>query len=428
MELSDTGMRRQPFAGGAKPIVVVRYAAHDEAVRFLHQNCAPKHGLALLQGPPEGGKRTVVRRFLGELPKDVSKAFIDGQGLGADALLVSTLRQFGYQLDLNSVNERLNMLRVVSMQQAVAGKPPVLVIANTHGITASTMQVLCELAACRTKRVSALRIVLMSDRSIGKLISAPDLQAVAKRVSGVHHLAPMTAFETRDYLHAKLSAAGAAAPEGIFPDTVCADVFGVSNGWPGVVDRFAMTALATAEGCPVSGKNVQSVAADVGPAPVSTAGKTERTLGELPRLILTREGKTLGEVMLKQPRLLIGRGEHNDLRINSKLLSRHHAMFVNHGSTTLLMDMNSTNGTFVNSRRVSNHVMRNNDIVSLGSHRIKFVHAGADQAVTPDPAGAVDTVIMKTLDDMRLLMEKESSQTMPDSAIDGFLKGAPEKK
>ena len=62
-------------------------------------------------------------------------------------------------------------------------------------------------------------------------------------------------------------------------------------------------------------------------------------------------------------------------------------MFVRHGSTTLLMDLNSTNGTFVNSRRVSNHVMHDSDIVSIGSHRLKFVHATADDSGYPRSSG-----------------------------------------
>ena len=110
------------------------------------------------------------------------------------------------------------MLRVVVMQQAAAGAPPVLIVRNMHGITASAMRVLCELAACKAGRNSALRIVLMSDRSIGRLISSPDLGAIAKRVSGVHHLGPMAGIETRDYLHEKLAAAGAQAPDMVFPD------------------------------------------------------------------------------------------------------------------------------------------------------------------------------------------------------------------
>ena len=60
------------------------------------------------------------------------------------------------------------------------------------------------------------------------------MECISKRVSGVHLLGPMSALETRDYLHLKLTAAGSESPAEIFPDAVCADVYSASNGWPGV--------------------------------------------------------------------------------------------------------------------------------------------------------------------------------------------------
>ena len=93
-------------------------------------------------------------------------------------------------------------------------------------------------------------------------------------------------------------------------------------------------------------------------------------------------------------------------------------MLVRHGSATLLMDLNSTNGTFVNSRRVSNYVLSHNDVISLGNNRLKFEHPAAERDVEMDESGVAETVIMKTLDDMRKLVGEESTQTMPLKAIE----------
>ena len=140
-----------------------------------------------------------------------------------------------------------------------------------------------------------------------------------------------------------------------------------------------------------------------------------------PRIFLTRAGKFLGDVALDAPRLLVGRSEHNDLRINSEFISRHHMMLVRHGSATLLMDLNSTNGTFVNSRRVSNYVLNHDDVISLGNHRLKFVHPAAEAEVQVDEAGIAETVIMKTLDDMRRMLKGESTATMPMKSIEKLI-------
>ncbi len=94
-------------------------------------------------------------------------------------------------------------------------------------------------------------------------------------------------------------------------------------------------------------------------------------------IILTHHGKGIHELTLEQPRLMIGRAEDNDLCINNTNVSRHHAILVRHGAAALLMDMNSKNGTFVNSQRIKDQVVVHNDIITIGNHQIKFVAPSA---------------------------------------------------
>ena len=74
---------------------------------------------------------------------------------------------------------------------------------------------------------------------------------------------------------------------------------------------------------------------------------------------------------------------------------------------------NSTNGSFVNSRRVSNKVLIDNDVITIGNHRIKFCDPHAKRRDKLDGAEFDDTVIMKTLDDMRGLLAQENTAVMP---------------
>ena len=94
-------------------------------------------------------------------------------------------------------------------------------------------------------------------------------------------------------------------------------------------------------------------------------------------------------------------------------MSRHHALLVRHGGSTFLMDLNSTNGTFVNSRRVSNHVLIDSDVITIGHHRIKFCDPHATQRGTLDGDEFADTAIMKSLDDMRKLLAQENTEVLP---------------
>ena len=217
MELSAAGLFEQPFRTHGKPSALCSYGAQRSALEFLEKAYADKNGLALFQGPTLSGKSTILQQFIDLLHPEASTAIIDGNGLDTTGLLQQILAQYGYRLELTSDNELASMLRVFAMQQTVAGNPPLLIVENTHQMQGEVLRVLAKLAEVKANRQSALRMVLVSDRSIAHILKAPAMESVAKRVTGTHQLGPMAALETRDYLHAKLVAAGSLEPAAIMP-------------------------------------------------------------------------------------------------------------------------------------------------------------------------------------------------------------------
>jgi len=121
---------------------------------------------------------------------------------------------------------------------------------------------------------------------------------------------------------------------------------------------------------------------------------------------------------MHKARALVGRSKHNDISINSRFISRHHTLLVRHRAATFLMDLNSTNGTFVNSKRVSNHVLIHEDVITIGHHRIKFYDPCATSRGALDSVDFADTVIMKTLEDMRSLLAQENTALLPTASED----------
>ena len=416
MDLGAAGLSGQPFPTHGKPLAVVSYASGVAAIEMLRNTCEHPTGLSLLQGPALSGKSTLIRSFVDSLHEDCSVAVIDGKGLNTTKFLTSVLRQFGYKLDLNSANELLGLVRVFALQQAASHEAPMLIIENAHEINPSALRALCELAGLRVQRGSAMKMVLVSDRSLQAMMAASAMAPISKRIVNDFHLRPMNREETRNFLHTKLRVAGCKYPEFVFPDEICIDIWRASAGWPGIIDRVALLALAQSDTLPVAITNVEHPSLPSGTwddtALVEDAANQNGS-PEPPRFIVTINGKTIDELAMESSRFLIGRSEHNDISINSRFISRHHSMFVRHGTTTFLMDLNSTNGTFVNSKRVSNHVLIHEDIITIGHHRIKFHDPYATNRQRPEDEELADTVIMKTLDDMRNLLAQENTAVLP---------------
>ena len=421
MDLGSAGLSQQPFPTHGKPLAMIPYYAQQKGLEMLRDTHSSPNGLSLLQGPSLSGKSVLVRTFIDSVDPDNAVAVVDGRGLNTTNLLLAVLRQYGYEMELSSANELLGLLRIFALQQATANAPPLLIVENVQALNPSALRALCELAELRVRFGSALKVVLTADRPLAPMLRAPAMEAVARRVLHDFHLRPMSSEETRQYLHAKLAAAGALVPATIFPHDVCQEIWRASGGWPGIIDRLALLALARAERLPVDRKHVEHPALPAGTwqQESSTAGKTDsEPPAEPPQLVVTNNGSVISTLALDRSRLLIGRSEHNDIAIPSRFISRHHALIVRHRDATFLMDLNSTNGTFVNASRVSNHVLVHDDVITVGHHKIKFYDPFSTQRGPVDAPDFADTAIMKTLEDMRTLLARENTALLPAMSED----------
>ena len=118
MDLGAAGLREQPFPTHGKPSATLSYLSQRAALEILESTYQAPKGLSLLQGPALSGKSTLVRQFVNSLHEDCAVALIDGTGLNTSNLLLSILRQFGYDVELTSPSEMLGLIRVFTLQQA----------------------------------------------------------------------------------------------------------------------------------------------------------------------------------------------------------------------------------------------------------------------------------------------------------------------
>ncbi len=418
MDLLAAGLESQPFGNDGRPTSVVAYSSYRDALGVLQKTIEAPHGLSLLQGPALSGKSTLIRDFVPTLPSECAVAVVDGTNLNSANLLQKMLRRFGYRIEFNSIGELLAMIRVFAMQQASAHEPPLVIIENAHAMHPSALRATAELAELRVRHQSAMKMILASDQSLRPILQAPGLESLAKRTIADFHIHPLTKDEALNYLHSKLKSAGCKVPEFVFPTSVCNELWQASGGWPGILDRIAMLALDRAETLPVAISTIERPDLPEGTwddEDEPELAAADDAAAEPPKLFITENGKTVQEIDFVTPRILIGRSEHNDLQIDSRFISRHHMLLVRHGGSTFLMDLNSTNGTMVNSRRVSNHVLVDSDIISVGNHRIKFADPHARRRAEGEAAELADTAIMKSLGDMRALLEQENTAELPAS-------------
>ena len=104
----------------------------------------------------------------------------------------------------------------------------------------------------------------------------------------------------------------------------------------------------------------------------STAQTGEEIALEGPARVLIRTDGNTDFVHVLGRRTRIGRGNDNELVLDTKHVSRYHCVLLAGPVHTSIEDLNSTNGVFVNGKRVSRQVLKDGDRVTVGRTNYRY--------------------------------------------------------
>jgi predicted component of type VI protein secretion system len=92
----------------------------------------------------------------------------------------------------------------------------------------------------------------------------------------------------------------------------------------------------------------------------------------MPKLILKLDDRTIAEYAVGAHPIAIGRSPDNGIVIDNPTVSGRHARVYREGPHSVLEDLKSTNGTFVNDKPVARHTLLEGDRVLVGKHHLVF--------------------------------------------------------
>lgn len=152
----------------------------------------------------------------------------------------------------------------------------------------------------------------------------------------------------------------------------------------------------------------------------------------MPKVMLKFKEAVLKEIQLDKEVITIGRNPNNDIHIDNPAVSGSHAKIINEGGRISIEDVNSTNGTFINGKRISKSALNNNDVITVGKHTLVFSGpsqaAGADQTLKTKKPGLNETIVMDTRAQKAMMGETAGAAAFGDK-IGGFtiIEGVSEK-
>jgi type II secretory pathway predicted ATPase ExeA len=403
--LEQYKLESNPFAGdAARPV----FASHSMryALLKLEELFAKNVQSLFLSGAAGAGKTTLTRQRLRQL-KELTVTWVRPTCETREQLLAQLVAEIGPGPVEGSADELRNILEVFLRHQAGNGRIALIVADGLERFAAPVLRELEALAQMRLRNRPIVQLLLLtrSEELIANLLpqydGGPLARAAHQRLSG------FTLDETRSYIWACLRGAGCDWAEELVPDEVVLDVQAFTQGIVGDINAICSAALdaiaARSTGSNRQPKVTRALLKEAGshlnlrydasawaqpveelsPEAVHLTDPSRLRL-EAARLIVSSGRTIVAEVTLNRPRMVLGRDDSCDISLNSRYVSRFQNLFLETSEGWMLIDLSSTNGCFVNGRRVREHRLRDGDLIAVGHHQMRFTGPSAKtRPITP---------------------------------------------
>jgi len=125
--------------------------------------------------------------------------------------------------------------------------------------------------------------------------------------------------------------------------------------------------------CPSCGASRSEQTAEFAPVAAEEAGAVASASSVEGPVLVVRKGHQPGERFYLDRKLVtVGRDPDRDIFLNDMTVSRDHAIFEVSGGTVKVRDSGSLNGTYVNGVCCDSAVLRDGDIVQIGTFQMVF--------------------------------------------------------
>jgi general secretion pathway protein A len=417
MYLDPFKLKELPFRLSPDPQFLYLSKQHARAKAYMESTIWFTDGFVVITGEIGSGKTTLIESFLKEIQSDVVIAQINQTQVSAVDFLQAVLVQFGFSPFKMKKAELIATLNNFLIEQYAAGRKVLLIVDEAQNLSMRVLEEIRLLSGVETTKEKVLRIILAGQPELSEKLDAPELIQLTQRIRLRFHLTTLSAQEMRAYIQHRLEVAGASDRQ-IFSEECFPEIYRYTGGVPRLVNTLcdtAMMAAYTADRDTVTLADIHQAIEELqwveysarnalqmrvptdssrlseSHAPASTgSGPAPGDNGQAihGRLLVATDGRTVEERMLRVGRIIVGRTPDNDLQIDSRFVSRHHCQIITTLHSSVIEDLNSTNGIYVKSKRVRRHYLNDGDVVVIGKHELIYV----DERMARTRAAMTDTV------------------------------------
>jgi len=256
MYLSYYGLSAKPFQISPDPTFLWLGDKHKEALAFLKYGILNNQGFLLLTGDVGTGKTTIINALLQELSEDVLVATIRDPKLSMEEFFKYLAEVFNFSSTFDTKQEFISFLSDFLHDAYDNNKKVLLIIDESQTLSYELLEQIRLLSNIELPHMKLMNVFLVGQKELVNTLSDENCRALLQRITMKHHIGALTADETRQYIHYRISCAG--AEREIFDDKAVREIYAFSKGYPRLINIICDHALLTG-----FVKNLDAINADV---------------------------------------------------------------------------------------------------------------------------------------------------------------------
>lgn len=209
MSASAQKLKTPAFQLSPDPKFYYGSRSHNKAMAYMQFGVRQGEGFIVITGDVGAGKSLLVSRLLDQLDRNkVHAAQIVSSNLDARDLLRTILNAFQIKAPSHDKATQIDIFKRFLMQLHRAGKRVLLIVDEAQNLPKDAIEELRMLSNFCLDGKPLFQSFLVGQPQFKSMLCDPDLEQLRQRVIASHHLDPLDAAETKDYVLHRLKVAG----------------------------------------------------------------------------------------------------------------------------------------------------------------------------------------------------------------------------
>ena len=382
-----------PFRLTPDPKYLYLSPGHGRAKAYMDFSVWRRDSFVVITGEVGSGKTTLIESVLAGVKQDIVVARIHQTQLNEEELLQAILVEFGFKPFGAGKVELLHILSDFLQKQHKRGRFVLLIVDEAQNLTPRVLEEIRLLTGLETHTDKMLNVLLVGQPELNETLNSPGLEQLVQRVRLRFHVDPLNRKESGQYIRHRLKIAGLSGNVELFTEETIGLIHRFTGGVPRLINILCDTVLMGAyveDIKSITTREVMTAIDELQWVPFQDRGRRRKAVHAIslrtntrlsPRLAISREGRLLGEYFLTKRTVLIGRSPKCDIRLSDAKVSNSHVQIVTTKHYSFLIDMGSTNGTFIDNRVVKKCRLQDGDVFSIvDKYTITYIHGSGEKS------------------------------------------------